>query len=68
MPQRGRAGQLPKMPELSGDADGRAPVGEPVAVGAAAVAAPAEDVHDVVALLQRVVAAQHTRLASHMRS
>src|SRR5437867_3699145 len=41
-----------------GDADGRAPVGEPVAVGAASVAAPAEDVHDVVALLQRVVAAQ----------
>ena len=68
MPQRGRAGQLSKMPELSGDADRRAPVGEPVAVGAAAVAAPAEDVHDVVALLQRVVAAQHTRLASHMGS
>jgi hypothetical protein len=39
-----------------GDADGRAAVGEPVTVDAAPVAAPAEDVHDVVPLLQRVVA------------
>src|SRR5215470_13795680 len=40
------------------DADGRAAVGEAVAVAAAAVAAPAEHVHDVVPLLQRVVAAE----------
>src|SRR5215831_10800973 len=40
------------------DADGRAAVGEAVAVTAAAVAAPAEHVHDVVPLLQRIMAAE----------
>src|SRR5262249_60893384 len=40
------------------DADGRAAIGEPVAVAAATVAAPTEYVHDVVPLLQRVMAAE----------